>query len=89
MNKAQLIEKLATKTNSTKVDSEKWLNAWIESVSKEMKNGEVRLAGFGTFTFAKRAARNGVNPQTGAKIRIPARRVPKLRPALELKKHIK
>jgi DNA-binding protein HU-beta len=89
MNKAQLIEKLAKKTNSTKVDSEKWLNAWIECVSKEMKNGEVRLAGFGTLTHAKRAARNGINPQTGNKIRIPARRVPKFRPAKELKNYVK
>jgi DNA-binding protein HU-beta len=54
-----------------------------------MKSGEVRLAGFGTFTSAKRAARNGVNPQTGRKIRIPARRVPKFRPAQELKNKCK
>ena len=89
MNKAELIEKVATKTQSTKADTARWLDAWIETVSKEMKNGEVRLAGFGTFTNAKRAARNGINPQTGKKIRIPARRVPKFRPAKELKNHIK
>jgi DNA-binding protein HU-beta len=89
MNKAQLIEKIATKTQSTKADTSRWLDAWIETVSHEMKNGEVRLAGFGTFTNAKRAARNGVNPQTGAKLRIPARKVPKFRPAAELKKHVK
>ena len=58
-------------------------------VSKEMKTGEVRLAGFGTLTSAKRAARNGINPQTGNKIKIPARRVPKFRPAKELKNAIK
>ena len=89
MNKAQLIECLAKKTNSAKVDSERWLNAWIELVSKEMKNGEVRLAGFGTLTHAKRAARNGINPQTGKKIRIPACKVAKFRPAKELKDYIK
>ena len=89
MNKAQLIEKIANQTQSTKADAERWLNSWIETVSKEMKNGEVRLAGFGTFTNARRAARNGVNPQTGSKIRIPACRVPKFRPAAELKKHVK
>ena len=89
MNKAQLIERLSTRTKSTKADASRWLDAWIETVSKEMKNSEVRLAGFGTFTYAKRAARNGINPQTGKAIRIPARRVPKFRPAKELKNHIK
>jgi DNA-binding protein HU-beta len=89
MNKAELIEAIATKTKSTKVDSENWLNSFVELVSKEMKSGEVRLAGFGTFTNAKRKARNGVNPQTGKKIRIPAKKVPKFRPAMDLKKSIK
>jgi len=89
MNKAQLIEKIASKTQSTKADAGRWLDAWIETVSSEMKKGEVRIAGFGTLTSAKRAARNGVNPQTGKKIRIPARRVPKFRPAQELKNNVK
>lgn len=88
MNKAQLIEKLAERTKSTKADAGRWLDAWIETVSKEMKSGEVRLVGFGTFTNSKRAARNGVNPQTGKKIHIPACKVPKFRPAAELKKSL-
>lgn len=89
MNKAELIDALSKKTQSTKVDSENWLNTFVEIVSAEMKKGEVRLSGFGTFTNAKRAARNGVNPQTGKKIKIPARRVPKFRPATELKNKVK
>ena len=89
MNKAQLIERLANRTKSTKADAARWLDAWIETVTKEMKHAEVRLAGFGTFTYAKRAARNGINPQTGKAIRIPARRVPKFRPAKELKNQVK
>ena len=89
MNKAELIERLSKRTKSTKADAARWLDAWIETVTREMKGGEVRLAGFGTFTNAKRAARNGVNPQTGKSIRIPARRVPKFRPAKELKNTIK
>jgi len=89
MNKAELTNWLAKKTNSAKVDSETWLNAFIEIVSQEMKKGEVRIAGFGTFTSARRAARNGVNPQTGKSIRIPARTVPKFRPGKELKEWVK
>jgi DNA-binding protein HU-beta len=89
MNKAELTEVLSKKTNSTKVDCETWLNSFTEIVSHEMKKGEVRLSGFGTFTSAKRAARNGVNPQTGKKIRIPARTVPKFRPGKELKENIR
>jgi len=85
MNKAELVDILAKKTNSAKIDSETWLNSFIEIVSHEMKTGDVRLSGFGTFTTAKRAARNGVNPQTGKSIRIPARTVPKFRPGKELK----
>jgi len=89
MNKAQLVEVISKKTNSTKTDTTNWLDAWVEIVSHEMKNGDVRIAGFGTFTSTRRSARNGVNPQTGHKIRIPARRVPKFRPAKELRNYVK
>ena len=89
MNKTQLIEKIAHRTNSTKADASRWFDAYVETLTHEMKNGEVRIAGFGTFTYARRAARNGINPQTGKKIRISARRVPKFRPAKELKNYIK
>ena len=82
------MEKISEQTQSTKTDTNKWLDAFIETVSKEMKNGEVRLSGFGTFTSTKRAARNGVNPQTGKKIHIPACTVPKFRPAQDLKKKV-
>jgi DNA-binding protein HU-beta len=89
MNKAELVDILAKKTNSAKIDSETWLNAFIEIVSHEMKRNDIRLSGFGTFTTAKRSARNGVNPQTGKSIRIPARTVPKFRPGKELKEYVK
>ena len=89
MNKAELTDVLAKKTSSAKIDSETWLNSFIDIVSQEMKKSEVRLAGFGTFTTARRAARNGVNPQTGKAIRIPARTVPKFRAGKELKEYVK
>jgi DNA-binding protein HU-beta len=89
MNKAELVEAIAKKTNSTKADSESWLNEFLTIVSEEIKRGEVRLSGFGTFTTTERMARNGINPQTGQRIRIPSCRVPKFRPATELKKLLK
>ena len=88
MNKAQLIDKLANVTNSTKADCQVWLDCFIDIVTKEMRNDEVRLAGFGTLTHGKRAPRNGVNPQTGQKMHIPGCRVPKFRPATELRNYI-
>ena len=77
MNKAELVAAIAAKTELSKKDSEKALKAFIDVVSEELKKGEkVQLVGFGTFEVAKRAARTGRNPQTGAEIKIAAKTVP-------------
>jgi len=52
------------------------------------KGGRVTLVGFGTFSVSQRKARNGRNPQTGGVIKIPARRVAKFAPGIELKKAV-
>jgi len=75
MNKGQLVEAIAKDTKSTKADAERALESVMKNISKGMKKGPVQLVGFGTFKIVKRKARNGVNPATGAKIRIPARKV--------------
>ena len=81
MNKAQLVDQLATKTGVSKADTERILNATIDTIKKSVKKAEdVTLVGFGTFTRTKRKARKGRNPQTGAEIKIPASTVPKFRP---------
>lgn len=86
MNKAQLIETIATAANLTKVDAETCLNATLEAIKKSVKKGEdVTLIGFGTFTKSKRKARMGRNPQTGKEIKIPAMTMPKFRPGREFK----
>lgn len=86
MNKAQLIEKVAHATDSTKAQTERILDATMETIRRSVKKGdEVKLVGFGTFTKAKRKARMGRNPQTGHAIRIPAAFVPKFRPGTEFK----
>lgn len=75
MNKAQLIEAIATASNVTKTDAENCLNSALETIKKSVKKGDdVTLVGFGTFTKAKRKARMGRNPQTGKEIKIPAMR---------------
>jgi DNA-binding protein HU-beta len=86
MNKAQLIEKVATATDTTKAQTERVLDATIETIRKAVKKGdEVKLVGFGTFTKTKRKARTGRNPQTGKTIKIPAAWYPKFRPGSEFK----
>ncbi len=77
MNKAELIAKMAEKSELSKKDAEKALNAFIESVEEALVRGDkVQLVGFGSFEVRNRAARKGRNPQTNAEIIIPAARTP-------------
>ncbi len=75
MNKAELVESVAKDTGLTKADAEKALNAVMAGIMKGVKKENVQLVGFGTFKRSKRKARTGVNPATGAKIKIPAKTV--------------
>ena len=89
MNRAEIVEALASSTGKTKADSERWLAAFIETVTKNMRRKEgVKLVGFGTFATAKRKPRVGRNPLTGETVKIPARTVPVFRPGSELKEAI-
>ena len=90
MNKAQLIEKIATETKVSKAQAEMILDSAIENIKKSVKKGDdVKLVGFGTFTKAKRKARTGRNPQTGKAIKIPAAFAPKFRAGAEFKSMVK
>ncbi|MBW2998541.1 HU family DNA-binding protein [Candidatus Woesearchaeota archaeon] len=75
MNKGELVEKIAKDTGLSKKDAEGALVSVLSTVCKAVKKESVQLVGFGTFKNSKRKARMGVNPQTGAKIKIPARTV--------------
>jgi DNA-binding protein HU-beta len=78
MNKQDLSAAVADSTSLTKADSTKAVDAIFDVITQALKRGDdVRLAGFGTFRVAKRAARTGRNPQTGAAINIPASKQPK------------
>jgi DNA-binding protein HU-beta len=86
MNKAQLIDDIASKTKLSKKDAGAAVDALVETVTKALKKGDrVTLVGFGTFEVRKRKARKGVNPRTGDQIKIAATKVPAFRPGASLK----
>ena len=86
MNKNELVAFVAQEAGVTKADAGKALEAVIAGVTKALKKGDsVRLVGFGTFAVYKRAATEGRNPRTGAKIKIPASKQPKFRAGKSLK----
>ncbi len=90
MNKAQIVDQLAKSHNMPKSQAEAVLNSTIDIIKKSVKKGDVvTLVGFGSFFKAKRKARTGRNPQTGAALKIPAHNVPKFRPGMEFKKAVK
>lgn len=85
MNKAELITKIAEDAGITKTQANDTLDSFVEAVTKTLKGGgKVTLVGFGTFSVSKRAARNGRNPQTGAVIKIKAKKVAKFKAGKEL-----
>lgn len=90
MNKEELINSIAKITGLPKTKINEVISAMEDSIVKALKKGEkVALAGFGIYAVAKRKAREGINPQTKEKIKIPAKKVPVFRPAKALKEKIK
>lgn len=86
MNKAELIEKIASGAGLSKADAKRALDAFVSATTDELKkkNGRVALVGFGSFTVSKRAARTGRNPQTGKEIKIAAKNVVRFKSGNEL-----
>lgn len=84
MNRKELVEavlKEKTLSHLTKKDADAFINTVTDVIKKAVKKGDdVSLVGFGTFTKTRRAARAGVNPATGEKIKIKAKTLPKFRP---------
>jgi len=84
MNRKELVEAILKSkelSHLTKKDADAFINYMLDTIKKSVKKGDdVSLVGFGTFTKVKRAARTGVNPATGEKIKIKAKTLPKFRP---------
>ena len=86
MNKAQLIEKLAARLNTSKSTSEEMLDAALDIIQSTVaEGGEVKLVGFGTFSHLKRKGRTGRNPKTGQSVTIPGGRVPRFKPGKDFR----
>jgi len=89
MNKAELIEEVASQTGLTKRTAREAVDAVVSAISDCLAKGEkVTLVGFGTFGVRQRKARTGRNPRTGAALQIPAKRVARFIPGKTLKEKI-
>ncbi|VAX34520.1 DNA-binding protein HU-beta [hydrothermal vent metagenome] len=86
MNKGELIEKVASVTESSKAVAAKAVKTIFDTISKTLKKGEnVTIVGFGTFSVVKQKARKGRNPITGESIKIKARKSPRFKAGKGLK----
>ena len=86
MTKAEFVAKVAEKAELKKVEAEKAVNAFLETISETLKAGDkVVFTGFGSFEVSERAAKEGRNPSTGEKIQIKAAKVPKFKAGKGLK----
>jgi DNA-binding protein HU-beta len=90
MNKQELVAKVARDTGSSKAGAAAAIESVIDAITKSLKKGQsVTFVGFGTFKTASRKARTARNPQTGATIKIPKRRVARFTPGKALKDAVK
>ena len=90
MNKSELVDLVAEKTEMSKKDSEKAVKAVLDSITEGLTRGDkVQLVGFGTFEVRSRKEREGRNPATGEKIKIKALKVPAFKPGKALKDKVK
>jgi len=85
MNKADLVNQMATSADISKAQATKALDALLTGITEALKGGaKVTLVNFGTFSVAERAARTGRNPRTNQEIQIPGKKVAKFKPGKDL-----
>ncbi len=90
MTKADLVAVMAKSSGGSKSAAERAMNTFVTSIVESLRRGQkVTISGFGTFVVARRAARNGRDPRTGDRLKIPAARVPRFRPSRSLKSAVK
>ncbi len=90
MTKQRLVETLSDETGMTKKQVESFIYKFVNVVERTVSRGEkVSITGFGTFDLGKRAARRGVNPQTGEEIHIPEMPMPRFRAGKRLKETLR
>jgi DNA-binding protein HU-beta len=90
MNKQDIVAKIAKDAGITKTSATAAVESLIDAVTRSLKKGDaVSFVGFGTFKTANRKARTARNPQTGASIKIPKRRVPRFTAGKALKQAVR
>lgn len=86
MNKADIVNKIATGTGLTKVETEAVVEGFIASIIEAMRGGDhIEIRGFGTFKVKQRAPRIARNPRTGESVNVPATFTPTFKPSRELR----
>jgi len=86
MTKAELVDQVARSTELTKKHAEIIVNTVFDSIVDSLKDGEkIELRGFGSFRIRNRGARIGRNPKTGAKVKVPPKKIPYFKPGKELR----
>ena len=89
MNKSQLVSAVASDSGLSKTDSARAVESVIDTVTRTLKKGdEVSITGFGKFSVVNRAARQGVNPRTGERVKIKASKAPKFSAGATLKQAV-
>ena len=89
MNKKGLIEKIAAELQTTNAAAERYVNAFVDTLTHGLKkDGSVAIVGFGTWTVKTRKARTGRNPQTGEPIKIKASKTVGFKPGKQLKEQL-
>ncbi len=89
MNKKELVDAIAAKTGQSKVDTTKFVESFIDTVTETLKSGDsVKIIGFGNFEVRERGARVSRNPRTGEKINVPASKSPAFKAGAGFKKEI-
>ncbi len=91
MTKSEIVARMAESANITKKASAAALDSLVLAVHESLRkaDGKIRIADLGTFSVTKRKARDGVNPRTGKKMRIPAMKVPRFSASKALKEAAK
>lgn len=90
MNKAELLQEMATTAGAKVKEAEALLEAMVAGIEGALAKGDkVAITGFGTFSVSHRKARKGRNPQTGKEIKIPASKTPRFTAGKGLKDSLK
>lgn len=90
MNKAELVSAIASKTKTSRVQVEAYLDVTLAIIQKTVSAGEeVKLVGFGSFSKSIRKAKTGRNPKTGQTVKVPITNVPRFKPGKDFKDSVR